>query len=138
VAYWLVKTEPGEYAYDDLVRRGRDVWDGVRHPVAQRHLAAMRPGDLALVYHTGRERRAVGVCRIVGLPYPEPGAAGPEVVCVDVEPAYRLARPVTLAEIKADPAFADWELVRQGRLSVLPVPEPLWRRIHALAGTEPG
>jgi predicted RNA-binding protein with PUA-like domain len=134
VAYWLLKTEPSAYSYDDLERLGRDRWDGVRNAVALRHLRAMAPGDLALVYHTGDERRAVGVCRVVSAPYPDPQAGDERLVVVDVAPAYRLPRPVTLAAIKADPAFAGWELVRQPRLSVMPVPEPLWRRLHAMAG----
>lgn len=129
VAYWLLKTEPGEYSYEDLVRAGRDLWDGVRNPGALKNLRAMRPGDEALFYHTGGERQVVGVCRVVSEPYPDPGAGDPRLVVVDVEPVRRLARPVTLAAIKADPAFADWELVRQARLSVMPVPEPLWHRV---------
>lgn len=134
VAYWLLKSEPGEYGYADLERAGRDRWDGVHHPAAQRHLRAMRPGDLALFYHTGGERAVVGVCRVVSEPYPDPAAADARAVVVDVEPVYRLPRPVALTAIKADPAFARWELVRQARLSVMPVPEPLWRRVHTMAG----
>lgn len=137
MAYWLLKTEPGVFSYDDLVRLGRDKWDGVRNWAALRHMGAMRPGDLALFYHTGDERRAVAVCRVVSEPYQEPGQDNPKIRLVDVEPAYRLKEPVTLAEIKADPAFAGWELVRQSRLSVMPVPPELWRRIHGMAKTPP-
>lgn len=133
MAYWLVKTEPEEFSWDDLARLGRDKWNGVRNWTAQRHLAQMRPGDLALFYHTGGERQAVGVCRVVSAPYPEPGQEDPRIVVVDVEPAYRLDHPVTLAAIKSDPAFADWALVRQSRLSVMPVPDALWSKIHAMA-----
>lgn len=129
-----MKTEPDEFGWDDLVRLGRDRWDGVRNWTALRNIAAMRPGDLALFYHTGGERRAVGVCRVVSAPYPEPGQADPRVVVVDVEPVHRFARPVPLAAMRADPAFADWVLMRQPRLSVLPVPPDLWRRIEAMAG----
>jgi predicted RNA-binding protein with PUA-like domain len=134
VSFWLVKTEPGEFAWDDLLRAGREPWDGVRNRAAQNHIAAMRPGDLALFYHTGKERQAVGICRVVSAPYPEPGQDDPLTVVVDVEPVRALPRPVPLAEIKADPAFADWALVRQARLSVMPVPEPHWRRVLAMAG----
>lgn len=137
MAYWLLKTEPGVFSYDDLIRKGRDMWDGVRNWAALRHMGEMRPGDLALFYHTGNERRAVAVCRVVSDPYPEPGQDDPRIRLVDVEPAYALKRPVTLAEIKADPAFAEWDLVRQSRLSVMPVPERLWKRIHAMAETAP-
>ena len=132
MAYWLVKTEPDVFGWDDLVRLGRDKWDGVRNWAALRHVGAMRPGDLAIFYHTGDERQAVGVCRVVSAPYPEPGQDNPKIVVVDVEPAYRFERPVTLAAIKADPAFAEWELVRQSRLSVMPVPELLWQKVHAM------
>lgn len=134
MAYWLVKTEPSVFSWDDLVRLGRDRWDGVRNWAALRHIAAMQPGDQALFYHTGDERQVVGVCRVVSTPYPEPGQDHPKVVVVDVEPISRLAHPVTLAAIKADPAFAAWELVRQSRLSVMPVPEDLWRRIQGMGG----
>jgi predicted RNA-binding protein with PUA-like domain len=133
-AYWLLKTEPGEFSYDDLERLGRDRWDGVRSPAALKHLRAMRPGDLALIYHTGDERRIVGRCRVVSEPYPDPHGGDGRLVVVDVEPAGRLARPLTLAEIKADPAFAGWELVRQGRLSVMPVPEALWACLARMGG----
>jgi predicted RNA-binding protein with PUA-like domain len=131
-AHWLVKTEPGEFSYADLERLGRDRWNGVKSPGALKNMRAMRPGDQALFYHTGNERQVVGLCRIVSEPYPDPEAGDPRWVVVDVEPAGRLAHPVTLAAIKADPAFADWELVRQGRLSVMPVPEAIWRRILSL------
>lgn len=134
MAFWLLKTEPTVFSWDDLQGLGRDRWDGVRNWAALRHMAAMRPGDLCLFYHTGTERRAVGVCRVVSTPYPEPGQDDARIQLVDVEPAYPLPHPVTLAQIKADPAFADWELVRQSRLSIMPVPPALWRRIHTLAG----
>ncbi|MCG0238309.1 MAG: EVE domain-containing protein [Firmicutes bacterium] len=134
MAYWLLKTEPEEYSYEDLERAGRDVWDGVRNPTAQRHLRAMQPGDLAFIYHTGTERAVVGIARVATAPYPDPQDPAGRFVVVDVEPAGRLPRKVTLAAIKADPAFAGWELVRLPRLSVMPVPEPLWQRILALAG----
>lgn len=138
MAYWLLKTEPTVFSYDDLCRLGRDRWDGVRNWAALRHMGNMQPGDLAFFYHTGNERRAVAVCRVVSEPYPEPGQDNPKIRLVDVAPAYALERPVTLAAIKADPAFAQWELVRQSRLSVMPVPPELWRKIHALARTKPG
>ena len=129
MAHWLLKTEPGEFSYDDLVRLGRDRWDGVRNNAALKNMRAMHPGDLALFYHTGDERRVVAVCRIVSEPYPDPNAGDPRWIVVDVEPVRRLAPPVTLAQIKADAAFAGWDLIRQSRLSVMPVPDPIWRRI---------
>ncbi|HVB09629.1 MAG TPA: EVE domain-containing protein [Bacillota bacterium] len=129
-AYWLVKTEPGDFSYDDLVRLKRDRWDGVRNPGALKNMRSMHPGDLAFVYHTGDERRIVGICRVVSEPYPDPRADDPRWVVVDVEPVERVMRPITLAEIKADPTYKDWELVRQGRLSVMPVPEAIWQRLQ--------
>jgi len=137
VAYWLLKTEPGEFSWDDLVRLGRDRWNGVRNWAAIRSLAAMRPGDLAVFYHTGGERQAVGICRVVTAPYPDPEAGDPRIVVVDVEPLARLERPVPLAALRADPAFAGWELLRQPRLSVLPVPEAMWARLQAMGAARP-
>lgn len=134
MAYWLLKTEPGEYAYADLEAAGRDVWDGVRNAVALRHLGAMRPGDQAFVYHSGKERAVVGVARVVSEPRPDPAGSDPRWIVVDVEPVGRLARPVSLAELKADRTFDGWELVRLPRLSVMPVPPGLWERILELSG----
>lgn len=132
MAHWLVKTEPGEYSFDDLARAGRDVWDGVRSAVALKHLRQMRPGDELFVYHTGDERAIVGIARVVGFPYPDPKAGDERWTVVDVEAVRRLERPVTLQEIKADPTFAGWELVRISRLSVMPVPETFWQRILSM------
>lgn len=126
---WLVKTEPDEYAYDDLERDGHGTWDGVRNPTALIHLRAFAAGDEVLVYHTGKEKRVIGVARVVKGPYPDPKQDDPRYVVVDLEPVRRLDRPVTLAEIKADPAFAVFDLVRISRLSVMPVPAALWRRL---------
>jgi predicted RNA-binding protein with PUA-like domain len=124
---WLLKTEPGEYSYDDLEREGRGRWDGVASPAAQRHLRAMRRGDRVLVYHTGAERAVVGTAEVVREAYPDPKAKGRALAVVDVEARGRLARPVTLAEIKARPEFAQSPLVRQGRLSVVPLTAAQWR-----------
>ena len=128
---WLLKTEPGEFSYDDLEREGRARWDGVTNPVALRNLRAMKPGDRALVYHTGAEKAVVGLAEVVSAPYPDPKAADGRLVVVDVEPRGRLARAVTLAEIKSLPVFAQSPLVRQGRLSVVPVTAAQWRAIES-------
>jgi predicted RNA-binding protein with PUA-like domain len=137
VSTWLLKTEPGDYSFADLERDGRTTWDGVANNVALKHMRSMRRGDEAIVYHTGDERRAVGLARVVSDPYPDPAGAGPRSLVVDVEPVRRLPRPVTLAQVKADPAYAGFDLVRQPRLSVMPVPPALWRRLLALAGMQP-
>ncbi|WP_409574082.1 EVE domain-containing protein [Kouleothrix sp.] len=136
MAYWLLKTEPEAYAYADLERDGATVWDGVSNNAALLHIRAMRPGDQALIYHTGDERQAVGLAEITSAPYADPRQADPKLAVVDIRPLRRLGRPVTLAQVKADPAFADFALVRQGRLSVVPVSPEQWARLMALAGEE--
>jgi predicted RNA-binding protein with PUA-like domain len=128
---WLLKTEPGEYSYDDLEREKRGRWDGVTNPVALRNLRAMKAGDRVLVYHTGDEKAAVGLAEVVGEAYPDPKAKAERLVVVDVEPRGRLARPVTLAEMKAMAEFAESPLVRQGRLSVVPLTAPQWKAVLA-------
>jgi predicted RNA-binding protein with PUA-like domain len=124
---WLLKTEPGEFSYDDLERAGRSRWDGVSNPVAVRHLREMKPGDRVLVYHTGGEKAVVGEAEVVSEPYPDP--KNRRLAVVDLEARGRLARPVTLAEIKALPVFADSPLVRQGRLSVVPLTAAQWKAV---------
>jgi predicted RNA-binding protein with PUA-like domain len=124
--YYLLKTEPSTYSYADLAREGRTTWDGVTNPVALKHLRAMRAGDEVLIYHTGGEKRIVGVARVVAAASPDPKASDKRLVVVDLVPVRPLARPVTLAEIKADRRFAGWELVRIGRLSVMPVTPAHW------------
>lgn len=131
---WLLKTEPGDYAYDDLEREGRTVWEGVRNNAALKHIRAVRKNDRAIVYHTGKERAAVGLARIVSDPYPDPRGERASIVVFDLAADRRLARPVPLAEIKADPAFRDFDLVRIPRLSVMPVPPALWDRMLKLGG----
>jgi len=128
---WLLKTEPAEYSYDDLEREKRGRWDGVRNPVALGNLSAMRKGDRVLVYHTGGERAVVGTAEVVREAYPDPKAKNERLVVVDVEPRGRLARPVTLAEIKAMAEFAQSPLVRQGRLSVVPITAAQWKAVEA-------
>jgi predicted RNA-binding protein with PUA-like domain len=128
---WLLKTEPGEYSYDDLERDGRGPWDGVTNPVALRNLRAMKRGDRVLVYHTGAEKAVVGRAEVAREAYPDPQAKDERLVVVDVEPRGRLARPVTLAEIKAMAEFAESPLVRQGRLSVVPLTLAQWKAIEA-------
>ena len=128
---WLLKTEPTEYSYDDLEREKRGRWDGVRNPVALRNLRAMKRGDRVLVYHTGGEKAVVGTAEVAAEAYPDPKAKSERLVVVDVEPRGRLARPVTLAEIRAMAEFAESPLVRQGRLSVVPITAAQWRAVEA-------
>jgi predicted RNA-binding protein with PUA-like domain len=118
---WLVKTEPTEYGYDELAKAGCARWDGVANPVALRNLRAMKPGERVFVYHTGGEKAVVGVAEVARAAYPDPGAADPKRVVVDLRAVARLAHPVPLAEIKSRAEFAESPLVRQGRLSVVPL-----------------
>jgi len=131
MAYWLMKSEPGTYSWDDLVRDGATEWDGVRNPAARLHLKAMKPGDEAFFYHSGDIRAAVGIMRIARAwrPDGEDGAW----VSVAVEPVKPLAAPVTLKAIKAEPKLAKMELIRQSRLSVSPVRDEEWRAIQKMA-----
>lgn len=134
MSFWLLKTEPEEFGYHHLEQRGREPWNGVKNPTALKHLRAMQPGDLAFIYHTGNEKAIVGVAQVVCAPYPDPQAGDPRFAVVDVAPEYRLPQPVTLARIKADPRFAAWELVRQSRLSVMPVSPDHWQLLHEWGG----
>ena len=132
--HWLVKSEPGTYSWDRLVREGTAVWDGVRNAQARNHLAAMGKDDLVLFYHSGEGREVVGVAKVARTAYPEPGAGDPRWVAVDLVPLKPLARPVLLAEIKADRALAGTPLVRHSRLSVMPVKPAEWKLLCKMAG----
>ena len=131
MAFWLLKTEPGAYSWADFVREGRTAWTGVANPVAQRNLRAMRSGDRAAVYHTGSEKAAVGVAEVVREAYPDPGDRTGKLACVDLRPLAPLAAAVSLAAMKAHPAFAASPLLRQGRLSVVPLTAAQWAALGA-------
>lgn len=131
--YWILKTDADTYAFDQLARDRRTVWDGVANALALKHIRSMAKGDQLLIYHSGDDKALVGLARVVSDPYPDPKAKDPRLYVVDVEAGEPLARPVTLAEVKADPAFADLGLVRMSRLSVIPVPAEQWRRLLGMA-----
>ncbi|HSD22283.1 MAG TPA: EVE domain-containing protein [Anaeromyxobacter sp.] len=131
MAYWLLKTEPGAYAWDDLVREGTTAWTGVSNAQAQANLRAMQAGDRAIVYHSG-EKRAVGVAEVVRTAYPD-AASSEGAVCVDVKAVEPLPAPVPLAAIKQEPTFENSALVRQGRLSVVPLSPAEWSDLVGLA-----
>lgn len=131
--YFLLKEEPAHYSYERLEAEGRTEWSGVRHPVAQRHLRSMVVGDQAFLYHTGHVRAIVGIVEVTGPPHPAPGAPG-RCWSVPVRPVRRLPRAVALAELRSEARFADSELMRHPRLSVLPVPAALWRHVLERAG----
>ena len=132
--YWLIKSEPGTYSWNDLVRDRKTRWDGVRNFQARNNIRAMRPGDLALFYHSGDERSIPGVARVLSAPYTDPTAKEGDWSAVDVEPAYALRTPVTLERIKTEPELGDMALLRQSRLSVQPVEKPAFDAIVKIGG----
>lgn len=136
MAYWLVKSEPGAWSWDDQVRDGVTAWTGVRNYQACNNLKAMRLGDRAFFYHSVEEKRIVGVVEVVREAYPDPTAEDPRWMCPDLKAVVPLARPVTLAEIKGDPRLAEMPLLRQSRLSVCPVDEASWRLLCDLGGVK--
>jgi len=131
VARWLMKSEPESYSWADLVRDGATEWDGVRNNAARLHLRAMMVGDEAFLYHSMSDKAVIGIMRIIREAQPDP--KDPDWVSVRVEPMSPLARPVTLAEIKAEPKLAKMELIRQSRLSVAPVRDDEWKLILEMA-----
>ena len=133
MAYWLLKTEPDCYSFDDLVKDKKTMWDGVSNALALKHIRAMKKGDLAMIYHTGDERQAVGVAEVASNPYADPKEDDEKLAVVDLKAKRKLPRAVTLDEFKADKAFAGWELLRISRLSVVPVPSAMWKRIEEMA-----
>jgi predicted RNA-binding protein with PUA-like domain len=133
---WLFKEEPDHYSFADLRREGRTLWDGVRNNLARQHLRQVRRGDRVLYYHTGKEKAVVGEMRVLSDPQPDPAGDDPKDVVVEVQAVRALPRPVHLAQIKADPLLAKWDLVRLGRLSVLPVTEAQWQRVEELSREE--
>ena len=132
--YWILKTDADTYPFEQLERERRAVWDGVSNALALKHIRSMAKGDHAFIYHSGDEKALVGLARIVSDPYPDPKAGDPKLAVVDIEVGDRLPRPVTLAAVKADPAFAALGLVRMSRLSVIPVPAEQWKRLLGMAG----
>ena len=133
MAQWLVKEEPENYPYDQLERDRTTVWAGVKNPLAQKHLRAIRRGDRIFYYHTGKQKAVVAIAKAAGAAYPDPKDAAGKLFVVDIVPDRKLARPVTLAEIKADRAFATFALVRMSRLSVMPVSDTEWARIEKMS-----
>jgi predicted RNA-binding protein with PUA-like domain len=134
MAHWLVKSEPAKYAFDDLVRDGKTVWDGVRNNQAALWLKQMKVGDEALYYHSNEGLAVVGIARVSKESFPDPSDPSGRFVAVEVSPVKALPRPVTLAEMKADPALAGMRMFRQFRLSVTPVTDEEWATILAKGG----
>jgi len=136
MAYWLIKSEPGSWSWDDQVRDGTAEWDGVRNHQAAINLKAMRLGDLVFFYHSVDEKRIVGIVEVVKESYPDPSDPSGRFVMVDVKALRAMKRPVTLAEIKAEPRLGDLALVRHSRLSVVPIGKSEWQLICKMGETK--
>ena len=126
---WLLKTEPHTFSFDDLVKAGVEPRNGVANQTALRNMREAKLGDNCVIYHTGDDKRAVGIATVVKTAYPDPTLTDPKMIVIDVKVAHALARPVTLAEMKADPRFADSVIARQGRLSVAPLNDEQYQAI---------
>ena len=132
-SYWLLKSEPNDYSYADLEREGRTVWDGVANNLALKYMRQVAPGDEAFFYHTGKEKAIVAIARVETEAYPDPNGDDERRVVFDLTPLRRLARPVTLDQIKKSGEFSDWELVRMSRLSVMPVSREVRSRLLTMS-----
>ena len=135
-AYWLMKSEPFKYAWDELVADGKTYWDGVRNYEARNNMSEMKEGDLAFYYHSNEGKEIVGIAEIVGEAYPDPTTDDDRWVVVDVAPVVPFEEPVSLATIKADPALSEIALVRRGRLSVVPITPAEFRHVAKLGKTK--
>lgn len=134
-AYWLVKSEPNAYSWDDLVRDGSTYWDGVRNAQARNNLRAMKVGDAVLYYHSNIGKEVVGIAKVTKASYPDPTTDDDRWVVVDLEPVRPLVAPVTLAQVKADATLQKVPLVTHSRLSVMPIEKPAFERILRLGKT---
>jgi predicted RNA-binding protein with PUA-like domain len=137
MAYWLIKTEPSSWSWDDQVAKDVEGWDGVRNYQAANNLRAMKRGDQAFFYHSVKEKSIVGIVEIVCEAYPDPSDAKGKFVQVDVKTVKALKTPVTLNDIKADPRFSELALLKQSRLSVLPIDDASWNAICEMGGVNP-
>jgi predicted RNA-binding protein with PUA-like domain len=136
MAYWLMKSEPSAYSWDQLVKDGKTNWSGVRNYQAAINLKAMKPGDRAFFYHSNEGLAIVGIMEIVKAAYPDPSDKAGRFVMVDVKPVMPVPKPVTLSDIKAEPKLKEMKLVRQGRLSVSPVSAEEWKLIGKMGGVK--
>lgn len=133
MAYWLLKTEPSTYSYQDLEREKKATWDGVSNNLALKHIREMQKGDLAFIYHSGEEKAIIGIAQITSMPYADPRHADEKLVVVDLKPIEKLEHPVPLAAVKSQKEFAQFELVRMSRLSVMPVSAAHWKMLLAMS-----
>ncbi len=129
MAYWLLKTEPSCYSYDDLERDKKTVWDGITNNLALKYLREMRKGDTAIIYHTGDEKRLVGLAEVSSDPFVDPKLNDPKLAVIELKPKKKLTRSLTLAEIKGNKKLQDFILVKMSRLSVMPVSSDQWKEL---------
>jgi len=130
---WLFKTEPSVYSFQQLQKDKKTTWDGVANNLALKNLRDIKKGDLIFIYHTGDEKQAVGVARALGGAYPDPSKKDPKLLVVDIEPVKTLAKPATLAEVKADKKLANFDLVRNSRLSIMKLTDEQWEIMEGMA-----
>ena len=131
--HWLFKTEPSVYSYQQLVKDKKTMWDGVANNLALKNLKDIKKGDQIFIYHTGDEKQAIGIARAVGGAYPDPSKNDPKLLVVDIEPVKALAKPVTLAEVKTDKKLANFDLVRNSRLSIMKLNDAQWDAMMEMA-----
>ena len=131
--HWLFKTEPSVYSFQQLQKDNKTVWDGVANNLALKNLKDIKKGDLIFIYHTGDERQAVGIARALGGAYPDPSKKDPKLLVVDIEAVKPLPSPVTLAQVKADKQLANFDLVRNSRLSIMKVSDEQWEIMEGMA-----
>ena len=131
--YWLFKTDPDTYSWQDLIKKKGDVWNGVANPLALKHLRSVKPKDQIFIYHTGDEKAVIGIAEAVSESYPDPDENNSKLVVVDVKSIEALKTPVLLSVIKSNPKLKSWELVRMSRLSVMPVTKEQWNEVLRLA-----
>ncbi len=134
--YWLLKTDADTYSFADLQRDGRTIWDGVRNYQARNNIRAMQPGDIALIYHSVTDKCVVGIAEIITMPFPEPNDLENKWTAVDIKPIALLKRPISLDEIKADAQLEDLPLIKQSRLSVMPISQTAYDRILYLSNLQ--
>lgn len=132
---WLLKTEPNEYSYTDLEKENIAVWDGVKNALALKNMRTMLPGEEVFIYHTGKERRIMGVAQVANTAYPDPKLTDIKRLVIDIRAVRKLPEPITLAQIKQDEKFAGFELIRLPRLSIVPVLPQYWQRLLEMAGS---
>ena len=134
--YWLLKTEPSVYSFDDLINDGETCWNGVTSNAGLKNIRSIKKGDLALIYHTGNEKCIVGISEIITGPYQDPKTEDKKIVVFDIKPLRKLTQQITLMHIKSDKTFSEFALVKEGRLTVVPVSKDLWNYILKLSDTK--